>query len=473
MVIISGIQPLGAHANPSTAPNDVTNLSGLVTTNDITLTFEKPSPTPSDYSHANIYRDSVFNKLVTGTVFNESGLPENTGYMYRITTEDTYGNESVGVTYYAATAIANAVIESGLLDTKSLQSITYTGATGSLTSFYDNQFNTNVHLINASGRLDFEFFEEQDINELYINYSGLSKPTITFFSAGSSNLGSMTLENGMTAFPNKNGVKSIRINTSTSSSIHELELFGPAASVPEDVTNLQETHGETTVNLTWGNPAIGTWDYFDVYRDGFIVGSNISGNAFNDTNLGRGKTYSYRVVSVNGAGSSPGVFINSTTNGRLHINVPNVNPFANVILDGTRKKIVTSFSGDFSLEDTTNAGSGWRVTIEATRFQQVGGGGGLVFPIGSLVLNTPSAINPANGTVSTLPIIMSNGPWVIDSGGATKIITANIGEGMGEFTMSMPVASLELTIPEDVPLIEESSGTVFESTLTFNIVNGP
>lgn len=245
--------------------------------------------------------------------------------------------------------------------------------------------------------------------------------------------------------------------------------------LPSNVINLQESHGQTTASLTWDSPPSGPYDYFEVYRDGNKIGDNIVVNSFNDSGLQRGKTYQYKVVTVSGVDSSSGGIINITTDGRLHVGVPSISSFGSLVLNGVEETLATTFGGALLVEDTTNNGSGWSLTVQATPFQQ-SGGMALVFPSGSLTLKAPDSISKLNGTTSINPSVFGSGPWVIDVVGAVKILSAAVGEGMGEYGLNMPIDALTLHIPEDIPLVDPADGapgTTFQSTITFTIVSGP
>jgi hypothetical protein len=86
----------------TTPPSEVTNLSESHT--DTTIDLSWTNPTDSDFSHCNVYRDgSLVQSNVTSVSYGESGLLDNTSYTYKITTVDSTGNESTGVTITVTT----------------------------------------------------------------------------------------------------------------------------------------------------------------------------------------------------------------------------------------------------------------------------------------------------------------------------------------------------------------------------------
>lgn len=245
--------------------------------------------------------------------------------------------------------------------------------------------------------------------------------------------------------------------------------------IPSDVTNVKETHTQNSVKLDWNFPEDGNYSFVRVYRDGEIIGDNITDTSFSDTGLSRGKVYSYKVVTVNAHSESPGTSIVATTDGILSVSLASIKSFNQLVLSAETKEITTGFTSPLQFEDSTNSASGWNVTIQATAFSQIGGKG-LSFPSGSLSLKKPTDILALNGTTSPEPAVVNEGPWIIDNGSSVKILSANTNEGMGEFSVSFPDDAFSLNIPSDRELVDNvnaPSGTVYESNVTVTIVAGP
>lgn len=137
-----------------------------------------------------------------------------------------------------------------------------------------------------------------------------------------------------------------------------------------------------------------------------------------------------------------------------------VSDFPAVVLNGEAATTTASMA-DFSVTDST--GVGWHVSVSATQFAEVDGGGqyvtgGKTLPAGSLSMPAPT-LSPSDPNVSVAP-----GPYVID-GAAVQIVTANAGvTGTFQITQS---GSLTLSIPSSA-----YAGS-YRSDITVSVQSGP
>lgn len=77
------------------APADITDLTYAVDMNDVSFTWT--NPTDEDFSHVNIYRDSVLVNTTSAISYTNTDLTKGTEYFYQFKTVDTSGNESIGI----------------------------------------------------------------------------------------------------------------------------------------------------------------------------------------------------------------------------------------------------------------------------------------------------------------------------------------------------------------------------------------
>lgn len=137
-----------------------------------------------------------------------------------------------------------------------------------------------------------------------------------------------------------------------------------------------------------------------------------------------------------------------------------VSDFAAVVLSGGPATTTATMS-NFSVTDSDALG--WHVTVQATRFAEVDGGGayvtgGRTLPVGSLAMPAPT-VSPANSSVSVAP-----GPYLID-GATVQIATAATGiSGTFDFTHSGP---LSLSIPSN------AYARSYRSEITVSLQSGP
>ncbi|MEW5320712.1 fibronectin type III domain-containing protein [Geobacillus thermoleovorans] len=89
----------------TTAPGEVTNIQTSVTDTTIDLTFTKP--TDADFTGTKLYLNGVLKATLdkTKTSYSFANLAPNTPYTIKVTTFDTSGNESAGVTTTVKTKV--------------------------------------------------------------------------------------------------------------------------------------------------------------------------------------------------------------------------------------------------------------------------------------------------------------------------------------------------------------------------------
>lgn len=138
--------------------------------------------------------------------------------------------------------------------------------------------------------------------------------------------------------------------------------------------------------------------------------------------------------------------------------------FGTVTINGI-VQILNQNLSDITIEDFTGTGNGWNVTVQASQFTD----GSNSLPLSSLAINGVGTITPVN-TASGLPTVVGVPPYVIDGGGAVKVLTAAVNDGMGEFTVGFPVSALELVVDTSVV---KASVTPYASTMTWSVVVGP
>ena len=161
--------------------------------------------------------------------------------------------------------------------------------------------------------------------------------------------------------------------------------------------------------------------------------------------------------------------------GPLAIVAPNSSlDLGNVTLTGQNQTIVSSL-GNLLVTDATGTFSGYHVSVEATRFSQLGGIG-LMFPSSSLQLAMPNHINVLSGSSMLAPA--STGSFsIIDGGSPVSVVSAELGKGAGSYEFTFPVNALTLTLKPDSQLTDaihfNDTATPFRSTLTWSIISGP
>ena len=239
-------------------------------------------------------------------------------------------------------------------------------------------------------------------------------------------------------------------------------------------------------NITWldniGGSGIDTLYSIIFTNEGYVAaGSSYSTNGDITNPKGSGDAIIVKYVPVDHmigqtvvkTGISPGV---------LSIVSPAIQSgFNNITLNGqinTTRASLTSFD----VTDFTAKGEGWQVTVQASNFNEKAPDGTwdtegtrLSLPAGVLSLQPVSLITTTSGS-SQPPTSTLAAKTVIDNGGAIKLIGADIGKGLGGYTVGFPANALELTLPANIKtdsINYPNSPTVYESTMSWTIVTGP
>lgn len=162
--------------------------------------------------------------------------------------------------------------------------------------------------------------------------------------------------------------------------------------------------------------------------------------------------------------------------GELRIVAPNlIKSFGNTKITGDIK-VVSADLGPVRVIDATGTDSGWRVLVESTKFNEVGGKN-FSLPAASLSLSRPSSITAINGTPSEMPSIDLTSSIVLDSGNQYTIASADVGSGAGTFDINLASPTISLVINPSTAKIDlahyPTSPTPYLSTITWSVVAGP
>jgi hypothetical protein len=258
--------------------------------------------------------------------------------------------------------------------------------------------------------------------------------------------------------------------------VYEFDAYQPTDTTPPaEVSNLNETHTNTQSNLSWTNPTDSDFSHIKILRDGVEIANNITGTSFQDNGLSSSTTYNYTLKTVDNSGNeSIGAMISVSTNGTLTITAPTITTdFGTITINNLIDSVNANLSA-FVVEDNTGTGNGWNVTVESTPFTQSNATGNpaIVLPKNTLTLNGIENITQTSGT-SNLPTIQGTGPWTIDNGPVT-ILSAATGEGMGTFEITFPANALSLNVDTSKKVVDAlNNPTVYESTITWTVSNGP
>jgi chitodextrinase len=100
-------------------------------------------------------------------------------------------------------------------------------------------------------------------------------------------------------------VRIVSSATGESVGVSEVEIYKAPddTTPPGEVTNLAETHTDTTADLTFTNPTDADFSHVKVYRDTVLVGDNITTGSFSDTGLTSGSSYTYKVTTIDTLGN--------------------------------------------------------------------------------------------------------------------------------------------------------------------------
>ena len=156
------------------------------------------------------------------------------------------------------------------------------------------------------------------------------------------------------------------------------------------------------------------------------------------------------------------------TGGSLTITNPSVSDVSGVTLDGTAQQGSATMDS-FDVADARGDGTGWNVTVEATRFAEWAAGdyvsSGKLLPSSSLSMPLLS-VSKIDPTSSDLPTVAA-GPYAIDSGSAVQVASAAAdGTGMGSYTF-LQGGALTLSVPASAYAL------TFRSDVTVSVNTGP
>lgn len=153
--------------------------------------------------------------------------------------------------------------------------------------------------------------------------------------------------------------------------------------------------------------------------------------------------------------------------GEFSLATPEINSFGEIELKSTPQTHKTSFADKFTVKDLRGSQAGWRVDVSASQFTD----GENVLPKGTLSLDPVSSITRVGAGQGALPVKTMVANTVIDDG-TVAVLKANAGSGMGVFDFAFDEDALSIVID---PTTAKVSGdtTVYESTLTWNLVQAP
>ncbi|MBB5324909.1 hypothetical protein HNQ34_002007 [Anoxybacillus tepidamans] len=280
-------------------PSEVSKLQTSVRYSTIDLTFT--NPTDADLNGTKIYLNGVLNATLekTKTSYSFTDLAPNTTYAIKVTTFDTSGNESNGVTTTVKT-----------LPPPDVTNLELFPSTHSILAQWINPVDSGF--IGNDLYLDGNFITSLDKDATSYNFTNLSLNTsytvkvVSKFSGGYSSTG----------------------QTATAKT-----------TIPvEDITDLQADAKYDRVKLSWTPPDSEFFHHVKIYRkkveqqsfwdqlfsatavsaattsDGYTPMFETNGTYWTDLTVTPDTTYSYKVTSVNTEGNeSQGVTIETTT----------------------------------------------------------------------------------------------------------------------------------------------------------------
>jgi chitodextrinase len=169
------------------------------------------------------------------------------------------------------------------------------------------------------------------------------------------------LTNGTTYYFTVSSVDTSGNESTQSTSVSSTPTVGDTTP-PGEVTALSETHTDTTVDLTWTNPTDTDFSHSKVYRDGVLVGNNITTASFSDSGLTAGTDYTYKVTTVDTSGNeSTGTSLLVTTTSTTDITAPE--PPTNVEVTPLNTALYVKY--DFSVSDDVY---GYNVYVDGVKY---------------------------------------------------------------------------------------------------------
>lgn len=273
---------------PSVAPDNPVNLTvSNVTSNGATYTWE----------HSTLTEDGFYimdgNNNIIATVgenvltYSETEMSQGTYYERKIVAFNRAGNStSSNQLSFTTTDVAPNAPSNLSGSANDAYSITWT--------WLDNSTNED----------QFEI----------VKWDDLGNPIVV--ATVGTNITSYT-ESGLT--PNTEYVRGVRSkNTMGHSSISNTGIAVTKketdTTAPGEVTDLTITPNSTQMTLNWVNPTDIDFSYIELYKNGSIAASNITGNTYTFTGLVSNTFYQFKVVTVDTTGNkSSGLIITGTT----------------------------------------------------------------------------------------------------------------------------------------------------------------
>lgn len=272
--------------------------------------------------------------------------------------------------------------------------------------------------------------------------------------------------------------------------------------VPSAPVGLKATPSDGEVSLSWSTVSKATT--YIVLENGITVAQGIASTSYTVKGLTNGTSYSFSVESVNSVGSSvPSSSVSSTpsftnfavntglsanlSGGSLSLSAPSISTsFPAEVLNGNVTTLSATLS-NWTITDATGTGDGWDVQLQASQLTEVpptngyaSGTSADTLPLGSLSLSGSRSVVAG---VGSKPVSSTNGPNIesintpIDVVSPVKLIKADLGYGLGTYTIKEPSDSLTLTLNPATTRVDSvnypSQPTPYQTTLTYNVVTGP
>lgn len=126
--------------------------------------------------------------------------------------------------------------------------------------------------------------------------------------------------------------------------------------------------------------------------------------------------------------------------------------------------------GEFTVEDYTGLGEGWKLSVRADRMTS----NSLALPANSLFID-PTGLKH-NGQLGQGTVTLANQLLYIDNGSSHIIAEAAPNNGLGVHTLGFTGNALHLEVDQkDIPngrILERSNGNTYKTTITFTLTKG-
>lgn len=176
------------------------------------------------------------------------------------------------------------------------------------------------------------------------------------------------------------------------------------------------------------------------------------------------------------------------TAGELILKTSDAVGFGTHTIESKKKVVKSGFADNFGVIDSRGTQEGWQVTVSATPFEIVEPINGFVIengvqtngyslPVGSLYLSSLIKVENVNSELKNYDPLIHPVDTAIDMNQAIKVVTADVGKGMGEYVLTFGDDALSLVIDPVTAKIDTvnypDTVTPYSSTLTWNLVSGP